>query len=289
MPVSASSRVFELAGLKMTLVPDGAEAEPWHVGVPDVDASWRALIRAVESAPVAARTLIDLLALTAVNSVPHGLVAESSAYSMLMSGAEYRAWLAGRSRCEAGQAREPDRQVVLLERNGDVLTITLNRPERHNAFDRHIRDALCDAFDLVLADHTIDQVVLRGNGASFCSGGDLNEFGTTTDLAAAHVIRVDRSVAAGLDAVRDRVTVQLHGACIGAGIELASFASRIVAHPASVIRLPELSMGLIPGAGGTVGITRRIGAWRTAFLALSGEPLPVATALRWGLVDDVVT
>jgi len=286
MLVSASSRVFELAGLKMTLVADGAEAEPWHVGVPDVEASWRALTRAVESAPVAARTLIDLLALTAANSVPHGLVAESSAYSMLMSGAEYRAWLAGRSRREA---REPDRQVVLLERDGDVLTITLNRPQRHNAFDRHIRDALCDAFDLVLADDTIDQVILRGNGASFCSGGDLNEFGTTADLAAAHVIRVDRSVAARLYSVRDRVTVQLHGACIGAGIELASFASHVVAHPASVIRLPELSMGLIPGAGGTVGITLRIGAWRTAFLALSGEPLPVITALRWGLVDDVVT
>ena len=59
------------------------------------------------------------------------------------------------------------------------------------------------------------------------------------------------------------------------------------AHPDAVLGLPELSLGLIPGAGGTVSVTRRIGRWRTAYLVLSGRRIAAATALRWGLVDAI--
>jgi enoyl-CoA hydratase/carnithine racemase len=58
------------------------------------------------------------------------------------------------------------------------------------------------------------------------------------------------------------------------------------AHPDAVFGLPELSLGLIPGAGGTLSITRRIGRWRTAYLVLSGRAIDAATALRWGLIDE---
>lgn len=275
---------FEIGPLELRLVPEGTESGPSEVGVANVAAALDALHAAVAASPVAARTLAGLLQLTATLPAPDGLVAESLAYSMLMSGAEYRRWLDARPRRELLPPAVP---TVLLERSGDTLTITLNRPERHNAFSRWVRDGLCEAFDLVAADATITEVQVRGNGESFCSGGDLDEFGTTPDLAAAHLIRLDRSVARRIDAVRDRVTVNLHGACIGAGIELASFAGRVVARPDVVIRLPELAMGLVPGAGGTVGITRRIGPWRTAFAVLTGLAIPALTALRWGLVDDV--
>lgn len=276
---------FTLGDLTLTLVPDGTETNETQVGVPDVPATLDSLRAAVADAPVAARTLVGLLRLTSSASVADGLVAESLAYSMLMSGAEYRRWLSARPRREPPP--EPDEPAVLLDRQNDTLTVTLNVPHRHNAFSRWVRDGLCEAFDLVAADDSISAVRIRGNGPSFCSGGDLDEFGSTPDLAAAHLIRQDRSVAARIDAVRDRVTVHLHGACIGAGIELASYAERVVAARDSVIRLPELAMGLVPGAGGTVGITRRIGRWRTAYLALTGEALPPETALRWGLVDEL--
>ena len=72
---------------------------------------------------------------------------------------------------------------------------------------------------------------------------------------------------------------------MGAGIELPAFARRVVAAEDAFFQLPELSLGLIPGAGGTVSIPRRIGRQRTARLALSGERLDAATALEWGLVD----
>lgn len=61
------------------------------------------------------------------------------------------------------------------------------------------------------------------------------------------------------------------------------------AHPATLLGLPELSLGLIPGAGGTVSVTRRIGRWRTAYLILSGRTIDAATALRWGLVDEIAS
>jgi enoyl-CoA hydratase/carnithine racemase len=163
----------------------------------------------------------------------------------------------------------------------------LNRPARRNAFDRAVRDGLIEAFDLARADDTIDQVHVFGAGPAFCSGGDLDEFGTFPDVVTAHAIRTERSVAARIDAVRDRVHVHLHGACIGAGIELPSFAGRVSASGDTVIRLPEVAMGLVPGAGGTVGITRRIGRWRCAYLALSGVSIDARTAREWQLVDEL--
>jgi enoyl-CoA hydratase/carnithine racemase len=83
----------------------------------------------------------------------------------------------------------------------------------------------------------------------------------------------------------DRTEVRLHGPC--AGIELAAFAGRVVARPGTTFRLPEVSMGLIPGAGGTVSIPRRIGRWRTLYLALSGVLLDAQTPVGWGLVDAI--
>jgi enoyl-CoA hydratase/carnithine racemase len=83
------------------------------------------------------------------------------------------------------------------------------------------------------------------------------------------------------------VTARLHGACYGSGIELPAFADRVVAASDTRIALPELGLGLIPGAGGTVSLPRRIGRHRTAWLALSGAAIDATTALGWGLVDEV--
>ena len=147
-----------------------------------------------------------------------------------------------------------------------------------------MRDALVHALELPLADATL-AVRLSGNGPSFCSGGDLQEFGLATDPAAAHLIRMERSVASLIAQCSSRVEVRLHGATIGAGLELASLAGLVVAQPGTWFRLPELAMGLIPGAGGCVGVSRRIGRWRTAFMALSGCRVELITAREWGLVD----
>jgi enoyl-CoA hydratase/carnithine racemase len=215
-------------------------------------------------------------------SIEDGLVAESLAYAELQGGPEFVAWLA-----ERGPATpKPSPQPVLLDRDGDHLTITLNRPECHNAVDVAMRDALVEAFALVAADPVLT-VTLEGAGPSFSSGGDLREFGTFPDPATAHAIRLERLPARSLAAVADRVTARVHGSCVGAGVELAAFCHRVVAHPDTTFRLPEVAMGLVPGQGGTVSLPRRIGAERTLLLALTGEPLDAPTALEWGLVDEL--
>ncbi|MGC9667588.1 enoyl-CoA hydratase/isomerase family protein [Planosporangium sp. 12N6] len=235
----------------------------------------------VGAAPYAAVTLAGLLDVSTTCSVADGLLLESLAYSMLLAGPEFTAWRTGTPRGDIVGGDEP----VLLERSGDTLTITLNRPDRHNAFGHAVRDGLLRGLDIARHDPAVREVVVSGAGRSFCSGGDLDEFGTTPNVPAAHLVRLHHSAGHAVHRLRDRVRFVVHGACIGAGVEIPSFAGSVVARDDAYFQLPELRMGLIPGAGGTVSITRRIGRWRTAYLALTNRRVDVPTALRWGLVD----
>jgi len=243
-----------------------------------------AVVRGIEHAPLAAAMLVQVLRATAGLAPAEALAVESMAYGALQAGPEHARWLADRSAARADAA--PAAAVVAVHREADALVITLARPERHNAFSARMRDGLAAALGLAAYEPGI-AVVLRGAGPSFCSGGDLDEFGTRADPATAHLIRTTRSPARLLAAMRDRVEVELHGACIGAGIELAAWASRVRATEDAFMQLPEIAMGLIPGAGGTVSLPRRIGRQRTAELALSGRRIDAATAHAWGLVDGV--
>lgn len=216
-----------------------------------------------------------------------GVITESLAYSTLQSGAEFARWLAERGPVELPVIPDP----VVARRDGDTLHVQFNRPQRHNAFSTDTRAALLEALEVARLDPSIDEVVLSGTGRSFCSGGDLAEFGTFADPASAHLARTRHSPALVLDELTARLgpdcRAEVHGQVLGSGLEMAAFCGHITAHPDAVFGLPELGLGLIPGAGGTVSITRRIGRWRTAYLVLSGRTLDTATALRWGLVDAV--
>ncbi|HVT75939.1 MAG TPA: enoyl-CoA hydratase/isomerase family protein [Acidimicrobiales bacterium] len=208
---------------------------------------------------------------------------ESRVYSALQAGPEFRAWRAATPVKPKQPNPEP---AVLIARVGDELRVTLNRPERRNALGVEMRDGLLDAFAVAHADPSL-RVVVRGNGPSFCSGGDLDEFGSFPSPEEAHVIRLQTSIGAAIGAIADRVTFHIHGACYGSGIELPAFASRVVAHPDTTIALPEIGLGLIPGAGGTVSMTARIGVERMLQLGLSRQPIDAPTALAWGLVDAI--
>lgn len=247
------------------------------------DAALDAVVATVASCPVASYALAGLLRGADQRSIDAGLTAESAVYSALQAGPEFAAWRAARPR----RARPPEGDPVAVERRGDALHVTLQRPHVRNALDTAMRDQLVDAFTLPAVDDTITAVHLWGQGEDFCAGGDLDEFGTFPDPARAHLVRLQQSVGRAIDAVRDRVTVHLHGACIGSGIELPAFAGTVVAAPSTIVALPEVALGLVPGAGGTVSLPRRIGRHRTARLALAGERIDAAVALSWGLVDAV--
>ena len=259
------------------------DPEPAFVAVRDPLAVAGELTEVVRTRPIASASLAVLLQQTALLPVWEGLVAESATYSTLLAGPEFAGWLAARPAMAA--PTETD-DAVLVSRRGDELTLTLNRPERRNAYGRGVRDALVAALQVARIDEAV-RVVLRGSGPAFCSGGDLAEFGTAPDPARAHLVRLRHAAAQLMYDLADRTTAHLHGACIGAGIELPAFAWRVIAAPDTQIALPEVGMGLVPGAGGTVSIVRRIGRWRTAWLALSGKPLSAGQAKAWGLVDVV--
>lgn len=251
----------------------------------NVDEAASALAARAAANPTAAATLARLLRVTADLEVDAALEVESLAYSMLLAGPEFRQWL---EQSPPAKPAVDETDPVISDRQGGVLHVTLNRPHVHNAFNAAMRDALVEAFAVALMDYGVGTVEVSGNGPSFCSGGDLGEFGTTDDPVHAHLIRTGRSVGAAMHQLQDRLTVRVHGSCIGAGVELPAFARRVIARAGTSFRLPEVGMGLIPGAGGTVSLPRRIGVERTFLLALSGIELPVSEAERWGLVDAVV-
>ena len=273
----------DLAGaVDLAIGPPGASGPHRGIQAADPDAAVADLAARVVEHPVAAVTLAWLLRGSAELPVPEALAAESAAYSTLLAGADFRGWLERR-----GPARPPDgARRVDVARTGDVLSVVLNRVPRRNAVDARMRDGLREALELALHDPALT-VELSGAGPAFSAGGDLDEFGTASDLALAHVVRVAASPGAVVHLIRERVTARVHGACVGAGIEIPAFAGRVIAAPDAYFQLPELGMGLVPGAGGTVSITRRIGRSRLLWMALTGIRLDVPTALEWGLIDAV--
>ncbi|MBX7448826.1 enoyl-CoA hydratase/isomerase family protein [Mycolicibacterium sp. 3033] len=258
------------------------------VTVASVDDELRSLSQRVERWPIASAVCDDVLrTLDPTASTFGGLVTESLAYSTLQAGPEFARW-----RSERGPARLTESTApVLADRDGGVLRVSFNQPDRHNAFSAATRDALLEVLEVARVDDSITEVVLSGRGPSFCSGGDLAEFGSFDDVASAHLVRTRHSPASMLDEITARLgpmcRAEVHGHVLGSGVEMAAFCGHVRCTGDSEFGLPELALGLIPGAGGTVSVTRRIGRWRTAYLVLSGRTIDAETALEWGLIDAV--
>ena len=272
-----------LAAVVVAIGPPEADAPAWcDVVVEDGSPTLERINRIVHETPIAATALVQVLRGAEQRTMEEGLLVESAVYSSLQAGPEFAKWRAGR---EVRRRHEVDEPPVLVERDDDTLVISLNRPHVHNALDSHLRDALIDALDIARVEPGIRIVELTGVGPSYSSGGDLDEFGTSADPASAHLVRTSVSVGPGLARLGERVHVRLHGACLGSGIEIPAFAARVSADGDTRVALPEVALGLIPGAGGTWSIPRRIGRHRTALMALTGDAVDAATAAAWGLVD----
>jgi enoyl-CoA hydratase len=246
------------------------------------------LIDNIRRSPIAAAVLAQLLRATEMMAIPEALTAESLAYSTLQAGPEFRRWLEA-NRVEVPVVASDAGPAVVLEREGETLRLELNRPSNHNAMSMEMRDGLVEALQLALGDDSIRRLRISGRGKCFSTGGDLSEFGTAPDPAIAHVVRSLALPGRLLATCAARTEVQVHGACLGSGIEFPAFAGQVLASGNAYFQLPELKFGLIPGAGGCVSIARRIGRQRTAWLVLSGKRINARQALEWGLVNALVS
>jgi enoyl-CoA hydratase/carnithine racemase len=242
-----------------------------------------ALLRQITAMPRAAAVVVELLRLLPPLDNQAGLVAESLALGVLQGSSEHARWLAKQT---AVPLQAPG-QLIAARRDA-LLSLTLDRAATGNAIDHLLRDQLHDAFAVAALDPSIERVILQARGRSFCLGADLAEFGTTRDPATAHAIRRQTLPAPLIARCADRLEARVQGGCVGAGLEMAAWAQRLTATPGAWFQLPELAMGILPGAGGCVALSRRIGRQRTALMILSGKRISARTALGWGLVDALV-
>jgi len=251
----------------------------------DTESEAERLASFISQNPQASAVLMQITRVTMSLPVAAALAVESLGYATLQGGEEFSRWLSGQDK-----AKTNDSNIlapVVMERMDSELSILLNSPSNRNALSVSMREGLSEAFSLVAMDDSIERVVVSGAGPCFSAGGDLKEFGTSKDIAEAHRIRQLKMPAQYLAEHAQRYSFNLHGACIGAGIELPAFAGHISATRDAFFRLPEVGMGLIPGAGGCVSIPRRIGRHRTNYFAVTGMELSADEALSWGLIDEL--
>lgn len=171
-------------------------------------------------------------------------------------------------------------------RAGSVAEVVLDRPEAMNALDTATMSALSGFFTELRADPEVLVVVVSGAGDSaFCVGADLKERAANSDSQIMEQRPVFRAAFAALRALPRPAIAAVHGFALGGGCELALNCDVIVADGTAVLGLPEASVGLVPGCGGTQLAARRIGPGRAAELIFTGRKVGAAEAAAIGLVD----
>jgi len=272
-----------LGAFDILLTTDPDAPAPWVV-VESLAGEVATLEQAVRAQPMAAAVAAQVFRIGERLDFDTALLLESLAYSTLLASDGFRCW---HRDLPPQKVRVDPGDRVRMERCGGRLEIVLNRPRGRNAVDAAMRDALCEALSFALDDPDNAPVLLRSDAAVFSVGGDRSEFGTQADPATGHCIRTLRSPARLLHRLGDRATAVLHGPCVGSGIEIPLAAAKVLARARTSFRLPEVSMGLIPGAGGTVSVAKRVGRQRACWMAISGRAVNVERALSWGLIDAV--
>jgi 3-hydroxyacyl-CoA dehydrogenase len=171
---------------------------------------------------------------------------------------------------------------VHLERDGDVAVIVIDNPPI-NAGSAEVRSGLMSAVDTLKADASLRAAVIIGAGNSFVAGSDQREFGQPLEDPQLP------AVIAALEGCGKPVVAALHGAALGGGLELALACDARVASPGTVVGLPEVTLGIIPGAGGTQRLPRIVGVPRAIRMVCSGERIQSEAALALGIVDELAT
>jgi methylglutaconyl-CoA hydratase len=177
---------------------------------------------------------------------------------------------------------------LLVERRDGLVLVRLNRPERSNALSRQLIAELGELGRQLRAERELKLVLLTGSGLkAFCAGADLKERLGMTTAAVREQLQAYRTELGWLADLDVPTVAALNGAALGGGLELAMLCDLRVAASHVVLGLPETSLAIIPGAGGTQRLPRLIGPSRALEMVLLGRRLTADEALQWGLINRI--
>lgn len=179
-----------------------------------------------------------------------------------------------------------DYETVLTERIGNVGVVTMNRPKQMNALNQALEDEIVLALNEFDADDTIGCMILAGNEKCFCAGADLKWIASMEFVEA---FRSNLGVAfQAVAACRKPIIAAVSGYAFGGGTELSAMCDIILASESAVFGLPEVTLGVIPGAGGTQRLPQRIGKAKAMYYLLTGRNFKAEEAERIGFITQVV-
>ena len=179
-------------------------------------------------------------------------------------------------------------ETILVEREGRVAILTINRPDKLNALNQQVRDEMLEILAGIETDDGVGVVVLTGAGEkSFIAGADIGEFAGRTPFDQRHAMRSPR-VFDIMASFPKPVIAMINGFCLGGGCELAMSCDIRIASEKARFGQPEINLGLIPGGGGTQRLPRLAGVGHAMRLILTGDMIGAAEAQSIGLVELVV-
>ena len=178
--------------------------------------------------------------------------------------------------------------AVLLQREGRLAVLTIHRPDKLNALNQQVEREMAEHLAALERDAEVGCLILTGSGErAFVAGADISEFSGRTPLDQRQAMRIPR-IFDVMSTFPKPVIAAIHGFCLGGGCELAASCDLRLASTAARFGQPEINLGLLPGGGGTQRLPRLIGLGWASRLVLTGEMIDAATALRIGLVEEVV-
>ena len=188
-----------------------------------------------------------------------------------------------------GAAAAGPGKPVAYRRQGQVANVTLDRPEALNAINNAMKDRIVAAIERAEGDERVRVIVIHGAGdRAFSAGADIREFERPASVVAARAARQKRQFTDAIAGSSKPTIAAIHGFCLGGGLEIALACDMRIASNDAVFGLPEVTIGLIPGAGGTQRLPRLIGQARALWMCMSGERIDAPTALQFGLVTTLV-
>ncbi len=183
----------------------------------------------------------------------------------------------------------PERQYMRLDREDEIAILTIDRQRKLNALNAQVMSEVSEAFEALRDDESVRGVILTGGGQkAFVAGADIGVLAEMTPLGAVEVSRQGQEVLAAIERFPKPVLAAVGGFALGGGCELALACHLRIASTNARFGLPEVTLGILPGYGGTIRLARIVGLGRALEMTLTGEMIDAETAERYGLVTRVV-